>query len=111
MTTYNWNVLQTDYETSSGFIISAHFQCIAADKDFTASIQSTSSWVAGTPVIPYANVTMAEVLNWIWANGVDKSAIEASLAKQLEALKNPVMLTQTPWSKGSELIAPYNRFG
>ena len=106
MTTYNWNVLQTDYETSSGFIITAHFQCIATDKDFTTSIQSTSSWVSGTPVTPYSNVTMTDVLNWIWANGVDKSAIEASLAKQLDALKNPVTATGTPWVVALTLIPP-----
>jgi hypothetical protein len=74
--TYNWNISQTDYETANGFIITAHWQCTAVDGEFSASTYSTSSWPSGTPTIPYAEVTMAEVLDWIWANGVDKDATE-----------------------------------
>lgn len=95
---YNWNVSETNYETSTGFIITAHWQATAVDGDYTASTYSTSSWAAGTPSIPYAEVTMAEVLGWIWANGVDKDATEESLAGQIEAQKHPVTATGTPWS-------------
>jgi hypothetical protein len=62
-------------------------------------IYSTSSWASGTPTIPYASVTMAEVLDWVWANGVDKDATEASLAQQIELQKNPVTAAGTPWSQ------------
>jgi hypothetical protein len=95
---YNWNVSETNYETANGFIITAHWQYTAVDGDYTASTYSTSSWAAGTPTIPYAEVTMAEVLNWIWANGVDKDATEESLAGQIEAQKHPVQASGTPWS-------------
>lgn len=94
---YNWNVSETNYETANGFIITAHWQCTAVDGDYTASTYSTSSWAAGTPSVPYAEVTMAEVLNWIWANGVDKDATEASLAGQIEAQRNPTQASGTPW--------------
>jgi hypothetical protein len=43
-------------------------------------------------------VTQQEVLDWCWANGVDKSAVEASLAAQIAALKNPVSAAGVPWS-------------
>lgn len=99
MTTITWTVTQTDYETSNGFITTAHWTATAVDGDYTASIYSTSSWASGTPTIPYAQVTMAEVLNWCWANGVDKDATEASLAAQIELLKNPVVAAGTPWSQ------------
>ena len=98
MTTYNWVITQTDYETSNGFILTAHWTCNAVDGDYTASIYSTSSWAAGTPTIPYASVTMAEVLDWVWANGVDKTATEASLAQNIELQKNPVTATGVPWA-------------
>ena len=97
MITYNWNISQTDYETANGFIITAHWQCTAVDGEFSASTYSTSSWPSGTPTIPYAEVTMAEVLDWIWANGVDKDATEESLAAQIEAQKNPVTAAGVPW--------------
>lgn len=94
---YNWTISQTDYETANGFITTAHFTCNAVDGDYTASTYSTSSWASGTPTIPYAQVTMAEVLDWVWANGVDKEATEASLAAQIALLKNPVKMSGTPW--------------
>jgi hypothetical protein len=98
MTTYNWTITATDYEVSNGFIQTAHWQCNAVDGDFTASIYSTCSFAAAEPSIPYADVTEAEVLDWCWNNGVDKDATEASLAAQIEAQKNPVTATGTPWS-------------
>ena len=99
MTTYNWVITQTDYETANGFILTAHWTCNAVDGDYTASIYSTSSWASGTPTIPYADVTMSEVLNWVWANGVDKSATETALAQNIEFQKNPVTASGTPWGQ------------
>jgi hypothetical protein len=97
-TAYNWTITQTDYETANGFITTAHWTASAVDGDFTASIYSTCSFAAAEPSIPYADVTMQEVLDWCWASGVDKDATEAALAAQIEAQKNPVTATGTPWS-------------
>ena len=94
----NWTISTLERETSNNFVITAHWQATAVDGDYTASIYSTSSWASGTPTIPYASVTMAEVLNWIWANGVDKTATEAALAQNLELQKNPVTASGTPWA-------------
>ena len=99
MTTYKWVITQTDYETSNGFILTAHWTCNAVDGDYTASIYSTCSWADGTPTIPYAQVTMAEVLDWVWANGVDKQATEDALAANIALQKNPVTATGTPWGQ------------
>jgi hypothetical protein len=99
MTTYNWKITQCDRLTADNFITTAHWTATAVDGDFTASIYSTCSWAAGTPTIPYDQVTEAEVLDWCWASGVDKSATEAALAAQIEAQKNPVTATGTPWSE------------
>jgi hypothetical protein len=94
---YTWTVTQTNYETANGFITTAHWTAVAVDGEYTTSTYSTCSWSDGTPTVPYANVTMAEVLDWIWAS-VDKDATEASLAQQIELLKNPVTATGTPWA-------------
>lgn len=96
-TTTTWQVSQTDYDIATGFIFCAHWQCNAVDGDYTASIYSTCSFALATPSIPYASVTEQEVLNWCWANGVDKDATEAALAAQIEAQKNPVTASGTPW--------------
>ena len=96
--TTTWTITQCDRLTADNFITTAHWTATAVDGDFTASIYSTCSWAAGTPTIPYADVTEAEVLAWCWASGVDKSATEAALAAQIEAQKNPVTATGTPWA-------------
>jgi len=95
---YNWKITETNYQTSDEYIFCAHWTATAVDGDYTASIYSTCSWAAGTPTIPYADVTMQEVLDWCWASGVDKDATEAALAAQIEAQKNPVVATGTPWT-------------
>ena len=96
--TTTWTITQTDYETANGFITCAHWTATAVDGDYTASIWSTCSWQAGTPTIPYASVTMDEVLDWCYAAGVDKDATEAALAQQIALQKNPVTATGTPWT-------------
>jgi hypothetical protein len=95
---YNWTITQTDYEVANGFITTAHWTASAVDGDYTASIYSTCSFAAAEPSIPYADVTMQEVLDWCWANGVSKEATEAALAQNIELQKNPVTATGTPWS-------------
>ena len=95
----NWTITQTDYQTANGFIFMAHWTATQVDGDYTASIWSTCSWQAGTPTIPYANVTMDEVLAWCYASGVDKDAVEASLAQNIALQKNPVTAQGTPWSQ------------
>ena len=97
MTTITWNISQLDRQTSDGFVTTAHWQATAVDGEHSASIVNTCSWSDGTPTVPYANLTEATVLGWIWANGVDKDATEASLAAQIELKKNPVTATGVPW--------------
>ena len=95
--TTTWTVEQLNRQTSDGFVTTAHWRATAVDGDYTASVYSTCSFAAATPSIPYASVTEAEVLDWCWANGVDKDATEANLAAQIDAQKNPVTATGVPW--------------
>ena len=46
---------------------------------------------------PYADVTESQVLDWVWADGVDKDAIEASLQANIDAQINPVTASGVPW--------------
>ena len=93
-----WNISQLDRQTSDGFVTTAHWQCSAVDGEHSASVYATCSWSDGTPTIPYADVTMQEVLDWCWTSGVDKDATEASLAAQIELQKNPVTAVGVPWN-------------
>lgn len=95
---YKWTITQCDSLTSDGFITTAHWTASAVDGDYTASIYSTCSWAAGTPTIPYNQVTQQEVLNWCWSSGVDKDATEAALAQNIQLQQNPVTQTGLPWA-------------
>ena len=97
MTTVTWTISQLDRKTADGFVTTAHWQCNAVDGEHTASIYSTCSWSDGTVNVPYADLTQETVLGWVWANGVDKTATEATLKAYIEAKKNPVMASGTPW--------------
>ena len=98
MTAFNWAIPQTDYLTADGFITTAHWTCTATDGTFSASAYATCGFpIVEGSMIPYASVTQQDVLDWCWANGVDKDATEASLQSQIDLLKNPVQATGTPW--------------
>jgi hypothetical protein len=93
-----WTISQLDRQTSDGFVTTAHWQATAVDGEHSASIYNTCSWSDGTPTVDYADLTEATVLGWIWSNGVNKNAVEAALAAQIELKKNPVTATGVPWS-------------
>ena len=91
-----WKITNLDSNTADGFVTTAHWQATAVDGEYSAQIYSTCSWADGTVNTPYADLTQATVLNWVWES-VDKTATESSLAAQIELKKNPVKATGTPW--------------
>ena len=97
MSIINWSVNTMERDVATGYVSVVHWNCTAVDGEHSASCYATCSWAEGTPTVPYANLTEATVLGWVWES-VDKAATEASLAAQIELLKNPVKATGTPWS-------------
>jgi hypothetical protein len=94
--TYNWSVSTMDRNVATGFVDCVHWQATAVDGEHTASVYATVSWAEGTPTVPYANLTEATVLNWVWES-VDKASTESALAAQIALLKAPVKASGTPW--------------
>jgi hypothetical protein len=92
-----WKINQLDRRSSDGFVTTAHWTAIATDGDYSASVYSTCSWSEGTPEIPFDSLTESQVLEWVWANGVDKDATEAALATQIDLQKNPPVVQGVPW--------------
>jgi hypothetical protein len=91
----NWNIVQLDRKTADNYVITAHWNCTATDGDFSANAYGSVGF-SGDLVTPYENLTQAEVLDWVWKQ-IDKAEIEANLAKQIQAQKNPVSETGVPW--------------
>ena len=96
--TTTWTISQLDRNTSNGFVTTAHWQATAVDGEHTASIYSTCSWADGTVNTPYAELTQATVLGWVWES-VNKTATEDALAAQIALQKAPVTASGTPWGQ------------
>ncbi len=101
----DWQVSNLDCKVSednlSDVVYNVHWRCSATEDGYSASVYSTCSLPAPDPAnfIAYADLTQEEVLNWIWANGVDKAATEAAVQQQIELQKNPVVVSPPlPWA-------------
>ena len=104
MTTITWNisVLNCLPQSAEGadYVVTAHWQCNGVDGDYNGSVYSTCSvpFQKDKSFTPYADLTLDQVLGWVWANGVDKDATEAAMEGQIEAQKNPpVVSPPLPW--------------
>lgn len=60
------------------------------------TLDGTVGFEAGTPTIPYASLTEAQVIEWV-KDKLDEEVVETSLAAQIAAQKNPVTATGMPW--------------
>lgn len=98
-TEHNWSVAMTEYNKADGGIFMVHWRVTAVDGDHSASAYGTAGFTpdaSAAGFVPYASLTEADVLAWVWTS-VDKAAAEASLEAQIEAQKNPVTLNGLPW--------------
>ena len=94
-----WSVAQLDRNTSDGFVNTVHWRVNAIDGDLNASSYGAVGYAQeeGKTLVPYSNLTETAVLAWV-QESLNKATVEASLAQQIEALKNPVTASGVPWS-------------
>ena len=99
MTTFNWTIPTLERELSDGGVIVAHWRCTASDGDYSASSYGTAGFTydASSPdFVPYDQLTEADVLAWVWAEGF-KDATEDALQAKIDAEKNPTTANGVPW--------------
>jgi hypothetical protein len=97
--TTTWSIAQLDRNAANGGVTTAHWRVEAVDGDYSASAYGSVGFTpdASAPDFkPYDQLTQADVLAWVWGS-VDKAEVEASLAQQIAAQKNPVTLNGLPW--------------
>jgi hypothetical protein len=102
-TTINWSISAMNCSTTEqnpDTVIVVHWQCNGTDGTYNASVYSTCSVPSPTgSFTPYNQLTQSQVLDWCYANGVDKTATEAAVEAQLQAQINPPVVTPAlPWS-------------
>ena len=95
-TTYSINQLERDIAT--GFVNVVHYNVTKTDGDFSASTYGTIGFEVGTPATPFASLTEAQVIAWV-KDKLGEEVVEAALAAQIEAQKNPVQASGLPWGE------------
>ena len=82
-------------------VLQVGWRCNGTEDTYSGSVYSTCTLPAADPqnFIPYSSLTEAEVLNWVWANGVNKVATEAAVQQQIERQINPPTIQPPlPWA-------------
>ena len=103
-TQITWTVTQMDCYPQEGsltdVVFNVHWTCSGTDGTYNGSVYSTCSVTLdpSAPYTPYAQLTQAQVLGWIWASGVDQTATEAAVEQQIQHHINPPVVTPPlPW--------------
>jgi hypothetical protein len=96
--TTTWTINQLERNTSNGFVTTVHYSVNAVDGDFSASTYGTIGFEAGEPATPFESLTQSQVIAWV-KDKLGEEAVEASLAAQIEAQRNPVKASGLPWSQ------------
>lgn len=103
MTTFNWTIAQLERNTADGGVTIAHWRVSAeetvGEETYSASAYGTCGFTPDATAegfVAFETLTEADVLAWVW-DSVDKDATESSLTAKIEADKNPVTITGTPW--------------
>jgi hypothetical protein len=80
-------------------VITADWRCNGTDETYSGTCYGSCSFQPPSgDFTPYEDLTEAQVLNWCYENGVDKTAIEANVTQQIENQINPPVVTlPLPW--------------
>ena len=98
--THNWTIAQLERTIADGGVTVAHWRCISTDGEHSSSSYGTCGFTPDSTdpdFVPYDDLTEADVLGWVWANGVDQDQIEAANEAKIDALVNPTTSSGTPW--------------
>ena len=81
-------------------VVTAAWRCTAVDGEHSASNYGSMGFASPSgDFIAYPDLTEADVLGWVWANGVDKDEVEANVARELDAQVNPPVVSKLlPWA-------------
>ena len=91
------SINQLNREAATGIITTVHWGASKTSGDHTASSYGSVGLTAGDSIIPFADVTEANVLAWL-GSVMDLEAMETSLDTQLAALAAPAVLNGMPWA-------------
>ena len=103
MTTISWIIERLLVKPTEGsltdVVITADWRCNGTQDQYSGTCYGSASFAAPSgSFTPYEDLTQDQVLGWCFANGVDKTAIEAHVTAQINGqIKPPVIAPPLPW--------------
>jgi len=99
VTVTTWKIAQLERETSDGFVFLSHYTVDAKDDTYSAGAYGSIGFERPDNLIPFADLTEAEVVSWVQeALGAEKVAeVETALQAQLDEQRNPTKAAGVPW--------------
>lgn len=103
MNIMNWTIekleTQPTYGTMTDVVLTAFWRCYSTQDGIYGTVWGSNKLGApGDDFTPYDQLTMDQVLSWVWANGVDKNLVETWVQSQIDVQKNPpVVVIPNPW--------------
>jgi hypothetical protein len=94
--------------TYSDVVITADWRCNGSQDQYSGTCYGSCSFAPPTEnFTPYEDLTEQQVLDWCYANGVDKNAIEANVSLQIENQINPpIIAPPLPWLPPVVVVPP-----
>ena len=111
MITLSWIIERLLVKPTEGsetnVVITADWRCNGTQDQYSGTCYGSCSFQPPSgSFTPYPDLTQEQVLNWCYANGVDKTAIEANVTQQIENQINPPVVTlPLPWNPVAEIVA------
>jgi len=89
-------------------VITADWRCNGTQDQYSGTCYGSCSFQPPTgEFTPYDELTEAQVLNWCYENGVDKTAIEANVTQQIDDQINPpIIAPPLPWLPPVMIVPP-----
>ena len=112
MITLSWIIERLLVKPTEGsltdVVITADWRCNGSQESFSGTCYGSASFAPPTgSFTPYDQLTEAQVLNWCFANNVDKTSIEANVTQQIENQINPpIIAPPLPWLPPVMIVPP-----
>ena len=87
-------------------VITADWRCNGSQDSYSGTCYGSCSFAPPTEgFTPYDQLTEQQVLDWCYANGVDKTAIESNVTQQInDQINPPVVVLPLPWVEPDPLV-------
>ncbi len=92
--------------TLTDVVITADWRCNGSQDSYSGTCYGSCSFAPPSDSFtPYPDLTQDQVLGWCFANGVDKTAIEANVTAQIQNQINPpVVVLPLPWAPPAPVV-------